>query len=59
MRKQLYAAVSVVVTRSQNAHKHQAYLKRAVRILRDPNLIAESKEELISLLEDIVDQNRI
>lgn len=39
LRRQLYDSVSVVVSRSVNATKHQDYLRRISRMLKDPNLI--------------------
>lgn len=59
LRRQLYDSVSVVVTRSGNATKHQAYLRRISRILKDPNLIVDNKEELVLLIDDIIAENRI
>lgn len=59
LRKQLYDSVSVVITRSGTAHKHQAYLRRISRILKDPALIVENKEQLVMLIDKIIDDNRI
>jgi hypothetical protein len=44
LRRQLYDSIAVVVTRSETAHKHQAYLRKISRVLKDPNLIVENKE---------------
>jgi hypothetical protein len=59
LRRQLYDSVSVVITRSETAHKHQGYLRRISRVLKDPNLIVENKEELVRLIDDIIEENRI
>ena len=49
----------MVITRSSNATKHQAYLRRISRILKDPKLIVENKDELVLLIDDIIQENRI
>jgi hypothetical protein len=59
LRRRLYDSVSVVVTRSENATKHQAYLRKISRILKDPKLIVENKEEVVLLIDDIIQENRI
>jgi hypothetical protein len=59
IKSDLFASVSLVITRSETAPKHQACLRRVARVLKDPKLIVENKDELIALIEDIIDQNRI
>lgn len=59
IRKQLYSAVSIVVTRSEVPQKHQNCLRRVARIIRDPKLIMDHKEEIIALIDDIIQKNRI
>lgn len=59
LRRQIYDSVSVVITRSSNGHKHQGCLRRISRVLKDPKLIVDQKEELVRLIDDVINENRI
>jgi hypothetical protein len=58
LRSKLYASISVVVTASERPNKHAAYLLRTLRILNDPNITVDNKEELARLINYIIQVKR-
>ena len=58
-RDAFYSSVSIVVTRSEQEVRHQTYLRRILKMLKDPKLVVEKRPELVSLIEYLIDKNRI
>jgi hypothetical protein len=49
-RSAFYASISMVVTRSEKGHKHQAYLRRTLELIKDQKLNVDNRPELERLL---------
>jgi hypothetical protein len=59
LKEKLFSTVSLVITRSKQAHLHSAYLKRIGKKLKEPNFKIEYKELMNELVDKMIEQNRI
>jgi hypothetical protein len=59
LKEELFSTVSLVITRSKQAHLHSAYLKRIGKKLKEPNFKIEFKELMNELVDKMIEKNRI
>lgn len=58
-KKAFYNSVSIVVTRSEQETKHHGYLRRILKMLKEPKLVLEKREEIVHLIDYLIERNRI